>query len=303
MSKPTKLLWRPGSDQGSSDTSPGDVSPDKGDACLVQIYPTGPGMGACYILGDSTSVIGRDPECDIRIRDKSVSRRHARVEFVHGEYSITDLDSTNGTYVNDQRVSSRLLKDGDYLHVGNAIFRYLAGGNVEAAYHEEIYRLTIIDGLTGIHNKRYFLETLEHELARSSRYNRPLTLILFDLDKFKAINDQWGHLCGDFTLRELAQHVARAIRKEDVFARYGGEEFALLMPETPLKKAVPLAERLRKLVEAQTFTFDGRQLHVTISMGVVTTQGDTTMNVNEFIRLADEKLYKAKFNGRNRVEA
>src|SRR5947208_12516043 len=108
------------------------------------------------------------------------------------------------------------LKDGDYLRVGNWIFRYLTGGNVEAEYHEEIYRLTIIDALTGIHNKRYLLEFLDRELSRSARHHRPLALLLFDLDLFKAVNDEIGHLGGDFTLRELAGCLKNAIRKEEL---------------------------------------------------------------------------------------
>src|SRR5438552_8298891 len=122
------------------------------------------------------------------------------------------------------------LKDGDYLRVGNCICRFLAGGNVEAQYHEEIYRLTIIDALTEIPNKRFFLEFLDRELARTVRYHRPLSLILFDIDKFKVINDQLGHLAGDFTLREMASSLKAAIRKEELFARYGGEEFAVVLP-------------------------------------------------------------------------
>src|SRR5207245_1914294 len=115
---------------------------------------------------------------------------------------------------------------------GNLIFRYLASSNVEAQYHEEIYRLTIMDALTGIHNQRYLLDFLERELARSLRYSRPLGLIMFDLDRFKTINDELGHLAGDFTLRELVPCIQNSIRREELFARYGGEEFAVVLPET-----------------------------------------------------------------------
>ena len=194
------------------------------------------------------------------------------------------------------------LKDGDYLRVGNWIYRYLAGGNVEAEYHEEIYRLTIIDALTGTHNKRSLLEFLERELARSSRYDRPLSLILFDIDHFKHVNDTLGHLAGDYTLRELAGAVRAVVRREEMFARYGGEEFAVVLPETTKDGAYQMAKRLRELVEKQPFVFEGQPFNITISLGVVTTEGEN-VEPAELIRQADEKLYQAKNSGRNRVVA
>jgi len=134
-------------------TMPGRVPTVAGrEACLVHIYPTGPGMGARYPLGDTPLVIGRGNDADIRINDNSVSRRHARIQPGADGYYAVDLQSTNGTFVNDVPASICKLKDGDYLRVGNCIYRFLAGGNVEAEYHEEIYRLTIIDGLTDAHN-------------------------------------------------------------------------------------------------------------------------------------------------------
>src|SRR5262249_43190695 len=154
-------------------------------------------------------------------------------EVSPGGVTVADLGSTNGTFLNDALVARAPLKDGDYLRVGNCIYRFLAGGNVEADYHEEIYRLTITDGLTQTHNKRYLLEFLDRELARSQRHTRPLSLVLFDIDRFKAINDELGHLAGDHVLRELAACVKAAVRREELFARYGGEEFAVVLPETP----------------------------------------------------------------------
>ena len=174
------------------------------DACLVHIYPSGPGMGLRYALGEHVVLIGRGEDCPVQIQDNSVSRRHARIEQGPDGYYVYDLRSTNGTFVNDKPVATAQLQDGDYLRVGNCIYRFLAGGNVESEYHEEIYRLTIIDGLTSIHNQRYLLEFLDRELARSARHQRPLALIMFDIDWFKTINDDLGHLGGDFTLRELA---------------------------------------------------------------------------------------------------
>ncbi|MGL4554179.1 MAG: diguanylate cyclase [Gemmataceae bacterium] len=277
------------------------VSTTRRDACVVHIYPTGPGMGARYPLSDNPMVLGRGNDCDIRINDHSVSRRHARIQPGADGYYAVDLQSTNGTFVNDVPVSICKMKDGDYLRVGNCIYRFLAGGNVEAEYHEEIYRLTIIDALTDIHNKRYLLEFLDRELSRSARYGRPLALIMFDLDKFKTINDEMGHLGGDFTLRELSATVKASIRKEELFARYGGEEFVIVLPETTMDSGVLVAERIRSLVERHAFQYEGKTIAVTVSIGVAATTGETPLTPHDLIRQADERLFAAKSAGRNRV--
>jgi two-component system, cell cycle response regulator len=277
------------------------VSATRREACVVHIYPTGPGMGTRYALADSPMVLGRGNDCDIRINDHSVSRRHARIQPGADGYYAVDLQSTNGTFVNDVPASICKLKDGDYLRVGNCIYRFLAGGNVEAEYHEEIYRLTIIDALTDIHNKRYLLEFLDRELSRSARYHRPLSLIMFDLDRFKAVNEELGHLGGDFTLREMAACVKGSIRKEELYARYGGEEFVIVLPETALDSGILVAERIRQLIERRPFQYEGKKYPITISMGVAATNGDTSLTPHELIRQADEKLFLAKNAGRNRV--
>lgn len=277
------------------------VSTNRADACLIHIYPTGPGMGSRYSLGDQSLILGRDADCDIHHYDHSVSRRHVRIEpGMDGHYAV-DLQSTNGTFVNDRPASMSKLKDGDYLRVGNWILRYLSGGNVESQYHEEIYRLTIIDGLTQIYNQRYLLEYLDRELARSARYHHPLSLVLFDIDRFKAINDVLGHLGGDEALRELSASVKPIIRKEELFARYGGEEFVVVLAETSHDGARKLAERLRQLIEKHDFQFEEHKYHLTISLGLASTGEQEVLTAQELIRRADANLYMAKESGRNRV--
>jgi two-component system cell cycle response regulator len=271
------------------------------DACLVHIYPTGPTMGSRYRLGTTTLVLGRGDDCDIRIEDFSVSRRHASVAPRVDGYVITDLNSTNGTFVNDQPTTSATLRDGDYVRVGKWIYRFLAGGNVENEYHEEIYRLTIIDALTQTHNRRYLTEFLDRELARSHGHGRPLSLVLFDIDKFKTINDEYGHLAGDHTLRELVRLVKGTIGPDDLLARYGGEEFAVVLVETPPSQAVLFAEKVRAAVARHPFEFDERKYPVTVSLGVAGTPGYETLTATELIRRADDRLYQAKNGGRNRV--
>jgi diguanylate cyclase (GGDEF)-like protein len=273
-------------------------------ACLVHIYPTGASMGTRYALGEKPLQIGRGEDCEIRIPDHSVSRKHCRVDPEAGTVSVTDLGSTNGTFVNDRMIQGTIsLHDGDYLRVGNCIYRFLAGGNVEAEYHEEIYRLTIIDALTQTHNQRSFLEFLDRELVRSNRHGRPLALLIFDIDWFKNVNDQLGHLAGDFALRELASLIRGTVRREDLFARYGGEEFAVVLVETGMPEANDVAERIRSIIENHVFRFEESEFKVTVSVGICATSGDESLTTKEMIRIADEKLYAAKNAGRNRVVA
>jgi diguanylate cyclase (GGDEF)-like protein len=271
------------------------------DACLVHIYPTGTGMGKRYPLRDHPLIIGRGVDCDICIHDQSVSRRHVRIQPSPTGYTAVDMQSTNGTFINDVAVPEQPLKDGDYLRVGNCIYRFLAGGNLEAEYHEEIYRLTIIDALTESPNKRYLFDFLDRELARSARHHRPLAVCLFDIDHFKSINDELGHLAGDFTLRELSARIRSLVRREELFARYGGEEFVLVLPETTLEGARSTGERVRAMVAERSFQFEERAFNITVSIGIAATNGEEPLTPNDLIRRADEKLYQAKHAGRNRV--
>ncbi len=259
-------------------------------------------MGCRYPLTDRTLVIGRGEDADIRLHDNSVSRKHAIIEPSSEGYYVSDQQSTNGTFVNDRQLdTSCLLQDGDYLRVGNCLYRYLAGGNIEAEYHEEIYRLTILDGLTQVHNKRYLDEFLEREVLRSQRHNRPLSLLALDIDRFKAINDSFGHLCGDFVLRELTTVIRGMVRQEDLFARAGGEEFVVVLVETTQEQAKLVAERVRQTVAEHKFRFENTPIKLTISIGISSTVGDANASVGSLRNDADAKLYEAKRTGRNRV--
>jgi diguanylate cyclase (GGDEF)-like protein len=274
---------------------------DVGEACLVLIYPPGPDMGKRFALTRNEVVLGRGSDCDIQVDRDSVSRRHARVFRNNAEqWMVEDLQSTNGSYVNDVPVQNSMLRDADFLKIGAAIFKFLSGQGIEASYHEEIYRMTIVDGLTGAHNKRYFLEFLEREIARCARYRRPLSLLMLDIDHFKQINDQHGHLTGDFVLRELSRRLLVRVRREELLARYGGEEFAAVLPETDLNGGRIFAEQVRRLVADSPFEYEGDRFNVTISVGLTTVEGED-IDPMTFIKRADDNLYRAKRDGRNRV--
>jgi diguanylate cyclase (GGDEF)-like protein len=278
------------------------VKPAKeaGEACLVLLYPPGPDMGKRFPLQRNEVVLGRGADCDIQVDRDSVSRRHAKLVRSGDGWSVEDLQSTNGSYVNDEAVTRQQLRDGDFVKIGAAIFKFLTGSSVEASYHEEIYRMTIVDALTGAHNKRYFLEFLEREIARCARYRRPLSLLMFDIDHFKQINDKHGHLTGDYVLREMSKRLLGRVRREELLARYGGEEFAAVLPETDLSGARTFGEQIRRIVADTPFEYEGDSFQVTVSVGVACVEGQD-VDVPTFIKVADDNLYKAKREGRNRV--
>ncbi|MGZ3457025.1 MAG: diguanylate cyclase [Archangium sp.] len=274
-------------------------TPVEAECCIVQIH--GPELGRKYALQENELTIGREEGNHIVVDVDNVSRKHARILRKQGRLFVQDLGSTNGTYLNDQEVTRETpLRSGDLIKVGGSIFKFLTGDNVELQYHETLYTLTIQDGLTGVNNKRYFLEYLEREMGRCHRYGRPLTLLMFDIDFFKRINDVHGHLAGDYVLRELAQTLQRLVRKEQCFARYGGEEFALVIPEEGGDKARTVAEKLRRTIEEKPFTFENQDIPVTLSLGVADMTADM-VEPQQLIKLADANLYKAKKSGRNRV--
>jgi two-component system cell cycle response regulator len=268
------------------------------EACVVVIY--GMDLGKKYNLDQPAMIIGRSSKSEIQVDQESVSRNHAKIINTGKSIILRDLGSTNGTYVNDELIDEYVLRDGDFIKIGRTIFKFLSGNNIENSYHEEIYRLTTIDGLTQIYNKRYFLETLEREISRAHRYRRELSLIMFDIDHFKKINDTYGHLAGDYVLKQLAGVIKSRIRREDIMARYGGEEFAIILPEIDMFNAGQFAEKIRKLVEKTIFKFEDTRIPVTISVGVCCLLQEN-QNPVDFIKLADDKLYQAKNNGRNQV--
>jgi two-component system cell cycle response regulator len=180
------------------------------------------------------------------------------------------------------------------------MLKFLTSGNVEAQYHEEIYRLMTLDGLTQLHNRRFFQETLEREFARSKRYGNPFCLVLFDIDHFKRINDSHGHLVGDDVLRRVASLVTTKVRANDTLARVGGEEFAAVLPESDRQGGIALAEKLRKLIEAERIEVESKLVRVTISLGVAEFN-ERLASSAELYKLADDRLYEAKRSGRNLV--
>ncbi len=273
------------------------------EACLVVMY--GESIGRRISLGPAPLGVGRSAESDLQFEEESVSRSHCRIDptlkdGVPEAWRITDLGSTNGTYVNDRSVETALLNHGDHIQIGRNILKFLVSGHIESAYHEEIYRLVTTDGLTNLPNRRAFEDAMHREFSRSTRYTRPLSLLVIDIDHFKKINDVHGHLAGDAALRQFASLLKVNLRRDDVAGRMGGEEFAVLLPEIDGVGARLTAEKIRALTAKHRFEFEGAVMPLTISLGVSTRLPADT-DPMEVYRRADELVFTAKRAGRNRV--
>ena len=270
-------------------------------ACLVEIH--GPNLGRTYALGARRASVGRAPDNAVVLDMDSVSRRHCTLRAQRSGFFVMDEGSTNGTYVNERRLGAeRALRSGDLLRVGSAVLKFLsddATSGLEAEYHDAVYRLTITDGLTQVFNRRYLVDFIEREMARCSRHRRSLSLVLIDVDHFKAVNDTHGHLAGDFVLRELAAVLRTRVRREECLARYGGEEFCIVLPEAARDAAVQRADELRTVCQEHAFDFDGTRIPVSFSGGVA--ELGQELNALELLKHADERLYQAKRAGRNRI--
>lgn len=270
---------------------------------ILIAHPEGRMLGSRFsILPAEGLEIGRSEGVGISLPDVlSVSRRHARLEYREGQVMLEDLGSTNGTFVNGHRVHDGvMLKSGDRFQVGGAHFKFLHELDVEHAYYEAIYDLVTRDGLTDVHNRRKYEEDVARELARARRHERPLSLILVDLDDFKVINDRCGHLCGDFVLKRFAVVIGEILRPEQTFARMGGDEFAVLSPETGVDGARELAERIRRRVAAIDYRHGGEPVPITCSIGVATL--DRTMaRPDDLFVVADRAMYRSKQEGGDRV--
>lgn len=277
-------------------------------ACLIQY--SGNRVGKCFHLdlAAPSHVAGRSPDADLRIDEQSVSRKHVKFSQRNGSISVADLGSANGTFINDNRISSEVkLRDGDFLRLGTVLLKFFASNNVDAIVQDKIYRMATIDAGTQTYNKQYIVDTLESEIKFHHNRRQPLSLIYFDLDHFKKVNDTYGHNAGDTVLRQTAKIVTAAIRKDDTLGRFGGEEFIVILPNTPLATCRDLAERLRRSVAAHTFRLEqdkgGAVNHrQTISLGIFELNSAIT-TAEELLEKADQKLYTSKTSGRNRVTA
>lgn len=270
---------------------------------ILIAHPEDQRLGTRYRLTPGAALdIGRSPELTVSLPEvPAISRHHARLHHRGMEVVIEDLGSTNGTHVNGERIDhTAVLHSGDRFQVASVHFKFLHEKDVEHAYYEAIYNLVTHDGLTDIFNKRKYDEEVEREFARARRHQRPLSLVLLDLDHFKEVNDRHGHLCGDFVLKKFTSVVRELLRPEQTFARVGGDEFVVLSPEMQAADARQLAEKVCRRVAATEILCAGVALRVTCSCGIAELTAEMKQP-EDLYSATDRALYRSKLGGRNRA--
>jgi diguanylate cyclase (GGDEF)-like protein len=263
----------------------------------------GSSVGEMYKIEGEKTIIGRGQKAQIRLLDDGISREHAQLVIVNDRIVLQDLGSTNGTYCNGLKVeANKDLVDGDKILVGSTtILKFTYHDNLDEIFQKQMYESALRDGLTKAFNKKYFTDRLESEFTFAIRHVAPLTLVLFDIDHFKKVNDTYGHQAGDHVLSEIAALLTGALRAEDVFARYGGEEFGVICRGSDVMQGQIVAERMRKAVAQNKFVFEGTHIPLTISVGVAGLPDPAVKDAAELVSLADQALYKSKHGGRNQV--
>jgi len=276
----------------------------KASASLVVLK--GAEIGRDFRLRRMNTVLGRGLDADVRILDDLASREHVRIsvkwdrERRSATFHLTDLGSTNGTLVNNRRVESMELTEGDKIQIGGTVLKLVLLDEIEARYHEEVRQRITYDQLTGLLTKESLYLALDLELKRCRKYGLPLAVLMMDLDHFKSVNDTHGHLMGSHVLSEVGRLIRESIRTEDVSARYGGEEFLAYLSERSADEALQAAERVRRTIEREPISLDGVTVGVTISIGVATFP-EHGRDIESLVGRADRELYRAKESGRNRV--
>lgn len=258
--------------------------------------------GTLFDLTEQELTVGRSAKCDIPLEFNGISREHFKLNAIENGYNVEDLGSRNGTFLNNSKIETPTeLQKGDIIKMGAIALKYLPKGDPERLTYDKLQLEANTDGLTGCYNKSYFNKKLDIEVKKSKVTGTPLSLIVFDLDHFKKLNDNYGHDAGDYVLKELAEVIrTNGIRDTDIFARYGGEEFVVLLPKTNIKQSYEIAERLRKGVETHDFIYDDNKLPVTASIGVSDYRQGVSTGTDLFKR-ADSAVYKSKEGGRNQV--
>jgi two-component system cell cycle response regulator len=278
--------------------------------CLI-LY-SGEHSGTRFALQGKRLTLGRSPECDVCLESPGVSRRHAELREEGKDVVLHDLDSSNGTHLNEVRITQpQVLKDGDLVRLGASVLKFYDSHSLDALLHDRIYSLATVDSGTDTYTKKYLLEALEREVKLARRTSRPLSVLCLDLDHFKTVNDRYGHNAGDVVLRGTAAAAKERLRGSDIMGRMGGEEFAVVLPDTELRAAIELADRVRLTIAGRSFDLplpggshplQKTRHRQTVSIGAAQLT-QHTLNARDLLGAADAMLYAAKRSGRNCVSA
>lgn len=287
--------------KGDSDTLKTEREAAKNsNACLIVIRGTP--QGKRYDVSQNNMFIGRDVAAEIQLNDPNASRKHAEIIKEGGAVKLRDNGSTNGTFVNDKQIKETVtLRKEDMIKIGNTILKFLPAGELEIFYLGTLESAAHTDPLTKAYNKGYIMESLEAEFKRAKALHTDFSIIILDLDHFKKINDTHGHDAGDFVLKEMATLIrTKVLPKSAIFGRFGGEEFLILLPAMALEGATQLGESIRSSLEKHNFSYEGKRMPVTASIGVAEMALDVDSQIALF-KLADKAVYQAKHGGRNQV--
>ena len=266
---------------------------------------SGVNAGQVFALDGIEHVLGRGSDADVWIEDGGVSRRHARIAVGEGgAFVLEDLGSTNGTFLGPNRIERAEIRPGDRIQVGpHVTLRFQIIDDAEEELQRRLYESSTRDALTRLYNRKYLNERFAAEVAYARRHHVKLSVLMIDLDDFKAVNDTYGHLAGDLVLRLVAAQMQRLVRVEDLVARWGGEELVVLARATGQEDAVRLAERIRSAIASLELPVrEDTTIAVTISVGVASlAEVPPDGGPNDVLGLADARLYRAKVGGKNRV--
>jgi len=264
---------------------------------------TGEKLGKVFKLINGLELsIGRDPSNHIPIDVASFSRRHCSVTMSNNKVYIKDLNSTNKVFINGKEVSAAELKDGDRVSFGDiCVFKYSLLDKLDLEINSMLFKKATEDILTGVHNRTYFQESFKVEFMFHKRVEMPLSLIFYDFDDFKKVNDTYGHMCGDMVLKKVSGAVKTHIREIDFLARYGGEEFVILLKNTDYDSAMQIAKKLQATIASTDIVFETIKINITASFGVVTLIDNNFKSPEEMLVKVDAMAFRAKKQGKNGV--
>ena len=279
-----------------------DRKPDEKDPYLIIV--AGTHIGKIYGIEEGEIISGRSPDCDIWIEDNTISRKHFRIRRGEGECVVQDLNSTNGTFINNKRIKKPTkLQGGDKIQISkDTIIQFDYFDENRKISEKKRYDLGVRDPTTNAYNKSYFLQRISDEFSFGNRQKLPLSVLMIDIDFFKQINDTYGHLYGDYVLKDVAKILKESVRNIDICARYGGEEFAIVLVNTDIENARPVAERIIEKIADYHFNNEGIEEHMTISAGM-SEYPKNSKDGKALIAHADLAMYEVKKNGGNGVIA